>query len=485
MSKHNIWIPALLLFMASGLKALDISTSVNAFKGTDKAYIEIYSKFKSNGLQWASPLDDASVMYSEVEMQCIISKGEEIVVAEKYNISSPTSANPVDYWDLKRYQLLEGQYQISIRYVDLNNIVDTLNFESPLNLQFSDQEICISDILLIENLKETESELAFNRQSFSYEPLEYNLLASEGTNLIFYAELYNLMTHAEESMFIQYYLENTDAEGLDKFSKTGYKRIEPAEMVPVLIDFPVEELLSGNYILHLQLNDRNKRMLAEQKTAVSIYHPYQDYKRSLPGEEEYKSSIFQFMTEDELNYSLKAIFPRMGNTMTEIVNYIIRSDEIEPKRYFLFSFWSNIAPENMQAHYDAYMEVAKAVDNTYMTNVFHGFETDRGRIFLKYGKPDDLVFEEDEQTAPPYEIWIYNNVPETQQTNVKFLFYNPSLAANDFILLHSNCRGERNNPRWELDLYSDAVLEQPSNYIDGRQMPSNFNRNARRYFTDF
>ena len=33
-------------------------------------------------------------------------------------------------------------------------------------------------------------------------------------------------------------------------------------------------------------------------------------------------------------------------------------------------------------------KVVKAVDKTFFSGFGHGFETDRGRVFLKYGKPN-------------------------------------------------------------------------------------------------
>ena len=44
----------------------------------------------------------------------------------------------------------------------------------------------------------------------------------------------------------------------------------------------------------------------------------------------------EFLTKDELDYGLKAIFPRVGNNMTELLNYIVSNDEIDPKKYFLY-----------------------------------------------------------------------------------------------------------------------------------------------------
>ncbi|MEK7253111.1 MAG: hypothetical protein AAB316_00070, partial [Bacteroidota bacterium] len=107
----------------------------------------------------------------------------------------------------------------------------------------------------------------------------------------------------------------------------------------------------------------------------------------------------------------------------------------------------------------------------------------RGNIFMKYGAPNDVISVENDPSAPPYEIWFYNQFPQTGQNNVKFLFYNPSLADNGFLLLHSNARGEINNPRWEIELYRNAPTEsEDSDFIGGTRMQDNVGRHARRLF---
>ena len=130
--------------------------------------------------------------------------------------------------------------------------------------------------------------------------------------------------------------------------------------------------------------------------------------------------------------------------------------------------------------FESYMRIAKVVDYTYQSGFGFGFETDRGWVFLKYGKPNDVIEVEDEPSAPPYEIWFYNTFPATHQTNVRFLFYNPSLTRNGHELLHSTARGEVNNARWEVELYKDATLETPG--VNETEMGDNVHRNARTYF---
>ena len=130
------------------------------------------------------------------------------------------------------------------------------------------------------------------------------------------------------------------------------------------------------------------------------------------------------------------------------------------------------------------MEVAKAVDKLYADGFGYGFESDRGRIFIKYGRPNDVIKVDNEPSAPPYEIWFYNDFPQTNQADVKFLFYAPELGIN-YRLLHSTVRGEINNPRWQLELYNAVPNEvSGSNYIDATGVQPNNNRRAAEYFNE-
>jgi GWxTD domain-containing protein len=168
------------------------------------------------------------------------------------------------------------------------------------------------------------------------------------------------------------------------------------------------------------------------------------------------------------------------------MNTLIRENKPDAMRLYLFSFWAKENPNNPEEGYKAYMKVARAIDDKFQSGFGHGFETDRGYVFMKYGAPSDAVTVENDPSAPPYEIWTYHQFPRTGQNNVKFLFYNPSLATNGFILLHSTARGEVNNPRWEVELYRNAPNElDDTDYFGGSQMQDNTGRHARRLMRDF
>ena len=133
------------------------------------------------------------------------------------------------------------------------------------------------------------------------------------------------------------------------------------------------------------------------------------------------------------------------------------------------------------------MEVARAVDNQFNSGLGHGFESDRGFIFLKYGRPTNLISVSDEPDAAPYEIWFYDQFPFTNQSDVKFLFYNPSYADGQYQLLHSNARGEINDPGWQIKLYQNIDPRDiiGNDHLNASEVRDGNNRNAARYFNDF
>jgi GWxTD domain-containing protein len=184
--------------------------------------------------------------------------------------------------------------------------------------------------------------------------------------------------------------------------------------------------------------------------------------------------------DDSLDYYVRAMAPIVQSMEVDIMNTLLKKENPKALRYFIHRYWTAEAGKLAGPAFYGYMKIARVVDDNYKTGFGYGFESDRGHTFLKYGKPDEVIEVEDEPSAPPYEIWFYNLFPATHQTNVRFLFYNPSLSKGAFKLLHSTAIGEVRNERWEIELYRDATLEIPG--VNETVMGDNVYRNARKYF---
>ena len=100
-----------------------------------------------------------------------------------------------------------------------------------------------------------------------------------------------------------------------------------------------------------------------------------------------------------------------------------------------------------------------------------GYKTDRGRVYLQYGQPNDIKEIPSDPVTVPYEIWHYYYLDD--QTNVKFVFYDPSLVGNDYELLHTNKYGETHDPNWKMKLVKklqpqdDIYNSDPLDYYGG------------------
>ena len=258
---------------------------------------------------------------------------------------------------------------------------------------------------------------------------------------------YNSDQFIGDQFLVRYIVKRVDGNGDKRDVLMGNKKRLPKAVNTFLIQKKIENLPSGNYELVIEICTKKNEILLTKKAQFQRSNPtvVDDAIASLGKKEAFVDQL----TQEELNYALRAIAPIIEDKGVERLNFVIKSNDIKIQKTNLYGFWvnqNNVLPEEA---YRQYMEVARAVDEKFKSSYGHGFESDRGFIFMKYGKPDDVITVIDEPSAPPYEIWSYNDFPKTNQTNVKFIFYNPSLASGNFRTLHSTARGE---------LYNDCLL---------------------------
>lgn len=448
---------------------------IKSYFDKTNSYIDVYTFILNSGMQGDS-LD-----FKSVESLVVISDTAGIVVAEKYLFKlTPNDTN--DIVDLKKYKLENGSYTIRIELLDLvsNSIIH--DHSQKIELNYTSDKFAHSDMYL--SLYSPEGNPIFNKHGVCLEPLPYQFCLDQD-QLTAYSELYNLDKITNEDVSVGLILYEGNIGQIGKVKKKKYKRLSPKDYIPAILTLDISDVISGDYHIAIEVATKNKEILSFKESNITIQHDAVDFMHGALRNKEFKNSFVQDMLEGELDYNLKAIYPQVSPIRSEILTSVIKGNNLESKRYFLYRFWVNQSADNPELLFNKYMEVADAVDKSYNSNVGFGFETDRGYIFLKYGKPSNQMSVEDEPTAPPYEIWLYNTLPETGQSNVKFLFYNPSLSTNDYILLHSTCRGEKSNPRWEIELYKSDPTSPVGDIIDGRSVRQGYNRNARKFFEEF
>lgn len=489
----NLMVFLFCLALAPVTKAqssIDASISYATFQSQGNGFVEIYLNVlgRSAGL---SPVSD-SMKQAVVDVVILFIQGESVVKFDKYRLKGPITAEPVDFVDMKRYALPNGEYKLEVSVEDIVNTGSAHKYESSFVLDYSSDKLGISDIELLASVKNagnvTSSENPMVKGNFIFEPMPTNFYAKNDELMLFYFEVYNTDKVAGEAFLQTLFIDNADTKDREEKISVAHKRKKSEPVVAAVQQVDIKDLPTGNYNLVVEIRDKDRQLLTKKAMPFQRSNPYLKVAESeiSSGKLSLEDEFVGKMTVDELVYSLKAIMMQIDRTDGEHIKMIISERNLNAMRLYLFSYWIKENHNNPKAAYDAYMNVARQVDLSFANGFGRGFETDRGYIFLKYGAPNNTVFEENDPSAPPYEIWFYNQFPKTGQNNVKFVFYNPSLVSNGHVLLHSTARGENNNPRWEVDLYRNAPNEiEGNNYIDGTRMQSNIGRHARQLFESF
>ncbi|MFK7809194.1 MAG: GWxTD domain-containing protein [Saprospiraceae bacterium] len=480
MKKRLLFFLLLATICHFNTKALDASVAYATFKSPpSKSFVEVYLNIMGTTVSHKQ-LDSLSYQAS-VKVLILIKQKESIITFDKYILDGPQSKYPLDFMDVRRIGLPDGAYELEVEIQDMNDSTNFVSYNGKFDVAYQKESMLQSDLQLIHSLKPSALENAFVKNGYYMEPLPYNFYYKTDSVLIFYQELYNTDKTFDDKFLLKYVVEKIQGNGDMEAKIMGHKKLDPKPVNVILINKDISKLESGRYRLLVEVMNREGTVLSSRETQFDRSNPYRDTEMLLdkPIEEVFVAKL----DSAELRYSLKAIAANVDKSSVASLNAVLSKGDVESQRHFLYGFWARISTDPQKA-YEGYMEVARAVDNTYKSGFGHGFESERGRVFMKYGKPSDIITVENEPSAPPYEIWFYEQVPTSPpQSDVRFLFYNPSLAAGNYQLLHSTCRGEQQNPQWEVELYRDDNQSLQNLDIEATRLPGGgINRRAREYF---
>ncbi|RMG42915.1 MAG: GWxTD domain-containing protein, partial [Methanobacteriota archaeon] len=118
-------------------------------------------------------------------------------------------------------------------------------------------------------------------------------------------------------------------------------------------------------------------------------------------------------------------------------------DSVEKKRDLLFKFWYQQEKEHPGLREEYYERVAYANEFYAFANV-PGWKSDRGRVYIVYGKPTRVEQFPNGPNHRPFEIWYYDQL----EGGSRFYFVD-NTGFGDYRLVTSTYRGEVYDPGWE------------------------------------
>jgi len=415
-------------------------------------YVETLLQFSSGSLKYLANTNGGLV--SAVEVTQIFKIRDSIVLVDKYIVNSPEMADSTveDYFDVKRFQLQAGMYDFEILVKDLNNN-EIISGQQVIEINsFNEMGLSFSSLGFIQSAVKSSEKNAFVKNGYFILPYLTNYFPPINEKLATYFELYNtqLLLGEGEKFILTFEIEEfKTGKKIEKAFK--FQKLTAADVVPVLSFLSITTIPSGEYNFIVSLIDKNNTIL---KTEKLFFQRRSDLivesKISLENLD-IANSFTKDIDYDSIPFYVNSLMPITEMFEYESILALLKSgDTLSMQKYF-HAFWVQTSPENAYEGWLKYKMQVMYCEGIFGTQIKHGFETDRGRIFLKYGAANTIMDRPNEPSAYPYQIWHYYRIG--QRSNVRFVFYNPDLVTNDYPMLHSELPGEIQNYRWQHDLH--------------------------------
>lgn len=286
--------------------------------------------------------------------------------------------NEGTFFDIFSVLVRPGDYEITIDYESgVKKCSYTYFVPAPIYTQFS-----IGSIELVQTFQDTFAHPKFYAVYDDFESIFFN------------TELYSLPKGR-----IDVFYEIVDqSDSVHVSYQSAYEFKNPAEIFKFteFLYIPLDDIKFGNYFLKVT-------MFSETDTA--------SVQRSFIKQE----PILKYRTNKEYKETLKLL----GYIATRHELKLLKAVKIpQDRKLAIKSFWEvRDAGERKYYLQSLFYKLVKIANEKFRDGRTPGWKTDRGRIFIKYGPPDDFS----QEVIPvshdyPYEIWVYNNM------RVQFLF---------------------------------------------------------------
>ena len=394
-----------------------------------------------------------------------ILRDSNIVHAEKYNLHGPyftDSLHPPAFIDCQRYVLPAGSYHIEMDILDnQSDSKKPLQVRSEIEVRGVSQGLYSSAIQPLEEYRRSSAPGPLTKSGFDLIPFNSDFYSESNPQLAFYYELYNAAaTLGDHKPFVfEWHIETAD-DSVRLNSYSGFRK-EISRPVNVLLGkINIANLGGGDYALVILTRDetgavrnRDRHFFRRQNRKMDI-----QALSNLSEEQLLVSFVGKTRNADTLQMYVECLWPIAdGIDKERIVDQSVKKNP-DSLRRFVVDFWQRRAADtgNPLKMWAKYYRSVQEVMALFKCGKQKGYYTDRGRVYLQYGPPSSRAEQPNEPNTFPYEIWTYYRITDQVNghffSNRKFVFVNKSLGDDCHSLVHSDMRGEVNNPRWAFEV---------------------------------
>ncbi|MFO7446798.1 MAG: GWxTD domain-containing protein [Ignavibacteriaceae bacterium] len=397
----------------------------SSFKGSeDKLIAEFYLMLfadhldtKNSGGKNIAEFSVHSILYN--------SYGSEINSQEwttEASINDSVSAGDViyDQWNEK---ISPGDYKLKVVVSDLNSSKKGI-VEYAVKVNEISDGFVSSQIEFVSKIEEEGISDHFKKGNKFVVPNPSRRYGLLNPILYVYYELYNLSDTG--NLEIYYSVIGKSANTIKSFP--SYKLEKSGVSSGVIHGLNVGNIPSGIYNLSIKIKDTADDLTLDLSRHFEIIQ--KDFAQVEPALSVKDDEIFEWLLNIFGTGHQQKIYSRLNLTA---------------KAEFIVEFWKNLDPSPGTPE-NEYLENIQQrfvyANKNFKWGGIEGWKTERGRVLIQYGMPDEIKRHYSEAGTVPYEIWEYSEARS-------FYFVFGDLRSDGrFVLLHSNKEGEISNERW-------------------------------------
>ncbi len=367
---------------------------------------------------------------------------------------------------IKTFLLPPGTYDISIVLIDLAHRDKRDTIVAPMLVpSFPDDRVGLSSICLTSMLRhhvpvlDTAINPAYIKNSFVVIPNPSLMYGGTMPRLTLYAEVYNALKLMPEG-FVQRTTISSSAG--HKVYEKNTEHTSAADGQVLHASIAIDTLPSGVYNVNIEILDRETKTMQVQNG--SRFYVLNPERPPLPEQvavisELFAKSEFATMTHEQLQTALGQFKIIASADELAIIDGLKDDRAIA---LFLFQQWQARDLDKETLVNEEWEEFKRNVEyaNTYYSSLLHeeGWRSDRGRVLLRYGRPENIQSFHFQQNARPHEIWTYTQI----QGGVQFVFVDIGSYGN-FSQVHSTAQEEVSVANWR-ERFVDIMRD---NQFDG------------------
>lgn len=397
---------------------------------------------------------------------------------ETFVIKTPPQSTPEEAYaqiitDQYDYTLPAGHYNLEMALFEQDHKDQLYQYNDTLTVKEApkDQSF-LSGIQILDTSYSIVTQTVYTRNGKLDFPLASNYINEQREHISLYYELYqaNKTKQTVGPLKLNCYISWKPFSSPVPQMQHNDSVIQETSFQYFYTSFPLQSLPSGNYYLNITISDKYDFVIDKNCLFIQRYNPNPKIvpKEITDSVKKTKDTTAEAHILDltttfigKYNASqVHAILKMMllicdPNEGISINGFLRKPDELYSK-YFIYNFWEKRDKQNPEKVWKAFAERIKEVNRLFRAGSQSGYETDRGRIYIQYGKPNDRMIVNNETGTLPYEIWQYYNTEKQGREGV-FLFYKPGKSFGEYELIHSTLVGEKRNTNWRSLLYNNSI----------------------------